>query len=273
MTSPPVLHHEKVHAPGGEPTRWILVLHGIYGAGRNWRSVFKRLVGTRPDWGAFLIDLRGHGGSTGFAPPHTIEAAAADLERLAHRSGIEASAVLGHSFGGKVALRYFEAGSSHLRQAWVVDSTPSVREPTGSAWRMLGTLRRHPGPFESRKAAVSALEGDGLAGPVAQWMATNLIEKSGGFGWRIDPEVMEALLRDFFRTDTWHVLEAPPDGSDIHVLKAAESSVLSEAECLRIEDAGRRHGRVHLHRVAGGHWVNADNPSALLELLSKHLPG
>src|SRR5690606_41554283 len=52
--------------------------------------------------------------------------------------------------------------------------------------------------------------------------------------------------------------EAPPARVRIHFVKAEESAVLTEEACARIEEAGRRNGRVRLHRVAGGHWVNAD---------------
>ena len=40
---------------------------------------------------------------------------------------------------------------------------------------------------------------------------------------------------------------------------------------LSVEEAGRRTGRAHLHRVAGGHWVNADNPDAMVGLLVEGL--
>ena len=82
-----------------------------------------------------------------------------------------------------------------------------------------------------------------------------------------------AQRRDFFRIDLWPVVEDPPAGLDVHVVKAEESSSLDEAACGRVEAAAARTGRVHLHRVAGGHWVNADNPDALLALLERDLPG
>ncbi|MFW6331186.1 MAG: alpha/beta fold hydrolase, partial [Gemmatimonadota bacterium] len=97
----PDLSTRKVVAEGEHPGQWLAVLHGIYGAGRNWASVARALVGARPGWGAVLVDLREHGESVGFEPPHTLESTAADLD------GLEAGpveAVLGHSFGGKIAL-------------------------------------------------------------------------------------------------------------------------------------------------------------------------
>ena len=87
------------------PTKWLYVAHGIFGAGRNWASVAKRVVRNRPTWGALLIDLREHGASHDFPAPHTLESAADDIAALAAVQP-PPSALLGHSFGGKVALMY-----------------------------------------------------------------------------------------------------------------------------------------------------------------------
>lgn len=83
---------------------------------------------------------------------------------------------------------------------------------------------------------------------------------------------MEALLRDYFRIDLWSVVEDTPSAVELHVVKAQGSSVLDEVACRRIERAGARTGRVYLHRLAGGHWVNADNPDAMIALLAARLP-
>jgi pimeloyl-ACP methyl ester carboxylesterase len=271
----PELHHEQVTAPGASPERWLAVLPGIFGAGRNWATVARRVVRVRPEWGILLVDLRQHGRSQGFAPPHTVAAAAADLPPAFAAAALPVAGVLGHSFGGKVALELARTHAAELglRTVWTVDSPPGAREPDGSAWAMLGALRRAPGPFQRRDDGMAALVEQGVADGTARWMSTNLEEGPDGLVWRIDPDDMEALLRDFFRLDLWSVLEAPPAGLDVHVIKAEESSALDEAACRRVEAAGAAaSGRVHLHRVAGGHWVNADNPDALVELLGKGLP-
>ena len=264
---------------GATPERWLVVLHGIYGSGRNWNTVARRLVRARTDWGVLLVDLREHGDSRGFPPPHTLAAAAADLRDLIGGSGLAVAGVLGHSFGGKVALRYTrDRARDHAQELatlWVVDASPEARAPAGSAWDMLAAVRQTPGPFPSREDAVQALVARGVAAPVAEWMALNLAADAEGtraYRWRLDFQAMEDLLGDFFRSDLWSVVDDPPPGLDLHVVKAEESSVLSEAACGRIEEAGARTGRVHLHRVAGGHWVNADNPDALIELLEAGLP-
>jgi esterase len=267
-----VLSHDTV--TDGEVQQWLYVLHGIYGAGRNWASVVRRVVRARPGWGAVLVDLRQHGGSQGFPPPHTVDAAAGDLEALAVETGIRPTAVLGHSFGGKVGLLFAGgdgAAAAGVRQVWVIDSTPEAREPAGSAWTMLNLLRSMPDRFRTRGELVDGLVAHGMQPGVAQWMATNLEPCPSGFRWRFDLDAMEALLHSFFESDAWGVVEAPRDGLEVHMVKALDSAVLDGEALRRVEEATRG-GRTFLHRVDGGHWVNAENPGAVEELLVEHLP-
>src|SRR5262245_20308941 len=101
-----VLAHALLTHPGRSPQQWLLVLHGIFGAGRNWRTVASQLVQVRADWGVILVDLRMHGNSQGFPPPYTLGTAAADLTALLNATGLRAAGILGHSLGAKVALQY-----------------------------------------------------------------------------------------------------------------------------------------------------------------------
>lgn len=270
--SSPLLHHELLTASGSRPRRWALVLHGIYGAGRNWNSVFRRLVDVRPDWGFVPVDLRGHGQSPSLAPPHTLEACVTDLEALSASLEVRPSAVVGHSFGGKVALLYGDDPDHGMDQVWVVDSTPAANPPTGSVWAMVEMLRSAPGPFDTRNEGVAAVREHGFPDPVARWMGTNLVPENDRFVWRLDPDQMEALLEDFFRTDAWAAVERA-QGPGLHFIRGTGSRVLGEAECHRLRSAGLSTGRVHLHDLEGGHWLNADNPDGLVRLFREHLPG
>ena len=270
-TPDPILAHTRVTAKDREPERWLLVLHGIYGSGRNWGTIARRLVEARPEWGALLVDLRNHGASRGFPGPHTVAAAAADVDRLVEHLDFHAAAVLGHSFGGKVALTYASHHGDELRQVWVMDSTPAVREPEGSAWRMIETVRALPETFASRQEAVDGIVAAGYPEGVAQWFAINLEPHEGRYRWRIDLDAMEEMLRDFFRTDLWETVARPPDDVQIHFVKATRSSTLDPDSARRVDIAGAT-GRVHLHELEGGHWINTDNPEGVLGLLKEHLP-
>ena len=266
----PLLHHDLITAPDASPERWLFLLHGIYGAGRNWNAVSRAVVRARPDWGVVAVDLRGHGASPTLSPPHTLQACVDDLDTLAEALEVRPQGILGHSFGGKVALLYGDDPAHGIRETWVVDSTPDAREPDGSAWAMLRVLREAPGPFASRGEAVEAVVDRGYALPVGRWMATNLDPDGDVFRWRLDADQMEALLRDFFRIDAWPAVEGA-HGPRIHLIQATDSSILTPEAVARAENAGHATGRVEVHRVEGGHWLNADNPDALVALLSEEL--
>lgn len=277
----PILSHARVTAEDTDPRAWLYVLHGVYGAGRNWASVMRRLVRDRPDWGVLLVDLRQHGESQGFAGPHTIQAAAADLARLADHTGLMPDAVLGHSFGGKVALVFAGSASEPPSQIWVIDSTPQSRVPDGSAWDMLELLESLPRQFASRDDLVGDLMDRGQPKPLAQWMATNLVSDEepadddagqGGYRWRLDFDAIRELLISFFETDAWAVVESPPPGTEIHLVKAEDSRVLAGEALARADRAADAGDRTFVHRIAGGHWVNAENPAAIEALLVQMLP-
>jgi hypothetical protein len=40
---PARLHHERIARSETEPSRWLALTHGIYGAGSNWRSIARKL--------------------------------------------------------------------------------------------------------------------------------------------------------------------------------------------------------------------------------------
>lgn len=266
---PPSLHTLTVRAPDASPTRTARMLHGIYGRGRNLRRFAKMLVEAEPEWGVELVDLRGHGDSRGFTPPHTVATAARDVVEMGEAPDL----LLGHSFGGKVSLLALRHAAFRPAQVWVVDASPSVREPEGLPWTMIGFLRKHQGPFDERADAVGALGAEGVPRVVAQWMATNLERSEDGrLRWGISPDTMEALLRSYFQEDAWDVVEDPPGGTAIHFVRATGSPVIDEGVADRIRTAGRG-GDVHLHEVEGGHWLHTENPKGLLAVMARRLPG
>jgi esterase len=264
-----MLSHSRL-ADSDDASRQLLLLHGIYGRGRNWQAIARAVTRERPEYACWLIDLPHHGDSAAGRHGDTVEGLAADLDDWAAAEGLTPDAILGHSFGGKVALAFAGRRREHPLQLWAIDSTPDTGEPSGSAWDMLRAVRSLPDRFASREDAIDGLVDSGYAAPVAQWMATNLVREDDGFAWRLDFDVMEALLRDFYRADLWPVVEDPAPRHDLHFLKASESSVMSPAAVSRILAAPG--GRVHLHERPGSHWIHAETPDVVTRLLADHLP-
>ena len=246
------------------------MLHGIYGRGRNWQGIARALTAARPEYACWLVDLPHHGDSRAGAHGDTVAGLAEDVDDWLAAQGISADAILGHSYGGKVALAIAARAAGRPLQVWVIDSTPEIKPPSGSAWGMLEIVRGLPPRFASRDDATRALQEAGYALGVAQWMATNLVREGDAFVWRLDFDAMERLLRDFFTTDLWSVIEPPSPFHDIHFLKASESSAISPGAVDRIAAAAGP--RLHLHHREGGHWVHAERPEVVTALLVEHLP-
>jgi pimeloyl-ACP methyl ester carboxylesterase len=252
-----------------DTTAALVMLHGIYGRGRNWQGIARAVVAARPEYACWLVDLPYHGDSPAGAHGDSVAGLAADVRAWSASSSIRTDAILGHSYGGKIALAMAEQARDARMQVWVIDSTPEVKPPSGSAWTMLELIRRLPRQFASRDEAVDALMQGGYTRGVAQWMATNLVRGADGFVWRLEFDAMERLLRNFFDTDLWPVVESPGAQHDIHFVKASESSAISETAVRRIEAASGE--RVHLHRRDGGHWIHAESPEVITELLVRFL--
>jgi len=135
-------------------TSTVLFLHGILGSGANLRALAARYVAARPQVTVTLVDLRGHGKSKAGDGPHNVGACARDLVALETRLSLPVSGVLGHSFGGKVALAY-HALRPDLARVHVLDSAPFSRaEPTGSeqTMRVIAMLEAAPAQFADRDA-------------------------------------------------------------------------------------------------------------------------
>ncbi len=263
------LHATRV-AQRDDAPQALVMLHGIYGRGRNWQGIARGLVAARPDCACWLVDLPYHGNSGPGGHGDTIEGLAEDVIDWLSANAIAPAGVLGHSYGGKVALAMAAHAQERPLQVWVIDSTPEVKAPSGSAWDMLRVVRSLPDRFATREEAQRALMANGYDLPVAQWMGTNLVRDGEGFRWQLDFDVMERLLLDFFRTDMWGAVEHPAPLHEIHILKASQSNAISPEAVARIERATGP--SVHLHHRDGGHWIHAERPEVVTALLLEHLP-
>ncbi len=86
---------------GGDGQPLVLV-HGLGGAGANWCELVPLLADRRR---LLVPDLPGHGGSSALPTVSGLEAFADRILDLARLEGLDGFPVVGHSFGGVVALR------------------------------------------------------------------------------------------------------------------------------------------------------------------------
>lgn len=274
-----MLAHDVVIAAGARPDRSFVLLHGILGSGPNLRTLARRLVEQRPGWAAILVDLRRHGASLDAPGPDTLEQAARDVAELARSLETPARAVLGHSFGGKVALQWLASSDrdrAELADVFVVDSNPGPRpDARGSegTLRVLDVLASLPGPFAAREDFVSAFVAQDARPAIAQWLAMSL--RREGDGWRFGPPLpsIRALLASYFAIDLWPVVESPPASTRVHLVIGERSSVLDTADRERAaEIAARIPERVSVTLLPTDHWVHVEDLDGLLRAILERTP-
>jgi len=272
-----MLAHDVVIAAGARPDRSFVLLHGILGSGPNLRTLARRLVEQRPGWAAILVDLRRHGGSLEAPGPDTLEQAALDVAELARSLERPARAVLGHSFGGKVALQWLASSDHELADVFVVDSNPGPRpDARGSegTLRVLDVLGSLPGPFAAREDFVSAFVAEDPRPAIAQWLAMSL--RRDDDGWRFGPPLpsIRALLASYFAVDLWPVVESPPARSRVHLVIGERSSVLDAADRERAARiAARIPERASVTLLPTDHWVHVEDLDGLLRAVVERTPG
>lgn len=278
MGSDFLVHHDVVLAPGTDPDRYLLILHGILGSGSNWRTFARRLAAACPAWGMVLVDLRAHGLSAAAPPPHSVAAAAEDLVRLQAALDRPVRGVLGHSFGGKVALALADVNPARLDQVWVLDSQPGARheeltsERTAAVVRMLEEM---PASFASRDEFVQTVEERGYSRTFAAWLAMNLRRADDGtYRLRIDMAAIRRLFESYYETDLWDVVERHDKAKDLFFVIGGKSEVVREADRARLAEIQARVSHLQVFTLPdAGHWVHIDDPEGLFAIVSANLCG
>jgi len=272
---PAHLHRELLGDPDAP---CLLLTHGIYGAGMNWRGIARKVIEQRPDWSIALVDLRHHGRSVnpaaGAAAPNTLAACAGDV--LALFDELPAlRALAGHSFGGKVVLAARGRAPARLAQTWMFDSSPSARpeaeaDPANSVARVLALMERLPARFARRDDFVAAVVAEGHATSLAQWLAMNVVSDGDDYVLRLDLAAIREMLHDYYAQDLWNIALDPARPGALEVVIADRSTTLSASDRARLAVADLPH--LHTHHIDAGHWLHIDAAANVVDLLSRGLP-
>ncbi len=265
------LESDTIDAPGAEQV--AVFLHGILGSGQNLRTLARRFVTARPGWSAWLVDLRGHGSSPKRSPEPSLAAAARDVLDLTRSSALPIGAIIGHSFGGKVALEMVRQGlvPDHVV---VLDSIPGPRldaRGSESTLEVIEMLERLPETFASREEFVAAVVAAGQARPLAQWLAISLERAPSGYGFGPDLGEIRALLTSYFEADLWPVIESPPERSRIHLVIGDRSPVWSAEDRARALALATE--RVTVDVLPAGHWIHVEDPEGVLRVMLQRTAG
>jgi pimeloyl-ACP methyl ester carboxylesterase len=167
------------HATGSGPP--LVILHGLFGAARNWRSVARRL-GARHK--VFAVDLRNHGGSP-WAVPMTYAETVDDLAAFAAAHRLAHPALLGHSLGGKTAMLFALLYPARVERLVVVDIAP-VRYAHDHRAVAQAMLRIDAETCRSRAEAEARLARDVDDAELRAFLLGNLVSGGGGYAWRVN---------------------------------------------------------------------------------------
>jgi len=104
----------------------VLAIHGMTSSRKSWERLARRLEGR---FRVVAYDQRGHGESTAVSGPMTLERGVRDAENVAAALGEPVDLLLGHSWGGAVAI--LAGARLPVRRVAAVD--PMIRQ-AGNDW-------------------------------------------------------------------------------------------------------------------------------------------
>ncbi|HEX6113074.1 MAG TPA: alpha/beta fold hydrolase [Geminicoccaceae bacterium] len=240
----------------------VVVLHGLLGSARNWTGIAKHLAGTRR---VFALDLRNHGRSP-WADTMSFEEMAGDVAAFIERQELSAAAVIGHSLGGKVAMRLALTRAGLVERLVVVDVAPVAYAhafgPFVEAMREVDLAA-----MRQRTDADLQLERRIPDAVVRNFLLQNLIRTDAGYAWRVNLEALAANMPELLGFPT------PPDGAAYRgptLFVAGGRSPYIKAEHRPLIERLFPHAEHEVIRGAG-HWVQAERPTEFLACVQPFL--
>ncbi len=224
----------------------ILIVHGLYGSGRNWGVIARRLADDRR---VVTVDMRNHGASR-WEESHDYHDLGADLGEVVDAIGGEAD-VIGHSMGGKAAMVLSLDSPDRVRRLLVADIAPVAYSHTQvhliHAMRALD-LTLTP----TRSQANAALEAAIPEPDVRAFLLQSLDVK--GQRWMLNLEVLE---RDMEKITGFPAVSGRFDGPALFLAGANSDYVLAEHRPL----IKRLFPNARQAKIPGtGHWLHAEKP-------------
>jgi len=256
------LHFESFGPDDAPHTAWML--HGIMGSSRNWRA-FARAFSQRHGWRVVTLDLRNHGASPHMPPPNRLIDAAGDLADMEAELG-QPDIIVGHSYGGKLAMVYAREHSAPHQRIVVLDALPGAgdidAERDSDVGRVLASVETLPGPFMSHADAQAQLGRLGLSKALTQWMSTNLQRTEHGLVWKFSVTGIREMIGNYFQEDLWPWLETT--SQPVHLVRASRSERWTPEMIQHLTELAPS---VRVTELNGGHWIHVDDPAGLRKVL------
>ncbi len=241
-----LIHHPAATTPTRPP---LVIAHGLFGSGRNWGVIARRLADTRDVWAA---DMRNHGESPRL-PSHSYPDLASDLAEVITHIGAPAD-LLGHSMGGKAAMQLALTMGALIRRLVVADIAPIAY--THDQTRHIDAMRALDlAGLTSRGEADRRLSASIDDPSLRAFFLQSLdIKAEGGPRWRLNFDVLEAEMSKIVGwPGTTGVFDHPTlflTGAQSHYVKAEYRDTIRhlfpKARFAKLPDTG--------------HWLHAEKP-------------
>jgi pimeloyl-ACP methyl ester carboxylesterase len=238
----------------------VIILHGLFGSGRNWQGIARRL-GQRHR--VLTPDLRNHGASPHASSMQYAELAA-DLCRLLDRLSLQQAAWIGHSLGGKVAMAAALLHPERVARIAVLDIAPVQYPRQFDA--IFDALEQLPlASIRNRNDADRHLAQQITDRGLRQFLLQNLAREGNRWRWRLNLPVLRTV-RDVLRG--FPDLDAAYHGPALFLHGALSDYVRSEHQA-----SIRRHfPAASIEAVPdAAHWLHVDQPAAVLDQITVFL--
>ncbi len=238
----------------------LIILHGLLGSSRNWTTIGRAL---QDRFDVHVPDLRNHGNSPHHESMRWAELCG-DLESYLEEEGLNEVVLIGHSLGGKIAMRFACENPDVGQKLVIVDIAAKAYPPYhDNEFRAMKSIA--VAELGSRKEADAALEASVPDWAMRQFLLTNLLrdKATGAFRWQANIEVLHASL-PHIRMNS--LLETDRYAGPVLLIRGANSNFVDDDDT-----AEMRHWFPHLSErtVPGaGHNVHVENRAGFLEELT-----
>jgi len=250
--------HFKVHG-AGHP---LLILHGLFGTSDNWQTLGKKLA---KDYMVYLIDLRNHGRSF-HHDDISYRDMAEDVHRLMNDEWLHEAYVIGHSMGGKTAMQLALNYPDQVQKLVVVDIAPKAY--VGGHQEIINALLGVDLGIHTQRTSIAEQLGQTISDPgVVQFLMKNLArqKETGGFRWKMN---LKALSTHYPKILELIQGEDAFDNPSLFV-RGGNSNYVLDSD---LGDIQQLFPEAVLETVPNaGHWVHAEQPDQLLQVLKGFL--
>ena len=243
----------------GEP---LLILHGLLGMLDNWQAPGKALADSLQ---VFAVDLRNHGHSPQSAE-HDYDVMVEDVLELMDDLELQDAHILGHSMGGKVAMKLAQHCPKRVRKLVVADIGPKFYPVHHQ--RILAALRAVPlDQLAKRTDAEPYMEPFIEERGIRQFLMKSLYHpERGKFGWRFNLDAIEANIENVGQA----IDEMDYEGETLFIRGGASNYILDEDWA----DIKVLFPNAHMVSLDGaGHWLHAEQPEAFVNEVKSFLVG